>query len=486
MKNLLDTRGNILNACLSLLSLLVPRHIMIVLAIFSLAIPTYASGYVVDNDPPIATIKAEKELFIPSNVNRVPEGNDFNDPDSQYCHQRSAVSENFAIFWAKEYGDDPSKHEEQRMRFDVQDILKECERFYDAYVNKFKYLIKGNSVSDKYKSIIWIIESSQGTAFGGGSENVGMMWCPVSRISRNPYCTAAHELGHSFQYMLRQDGGRGVPGGYNEMQAQWFLWNVYPEWMTIENYHLVNFMKETHFAFLHGTNIYRSPYVLEYWTNKHGVEFMGKLSREVEQGEDAVAAYKRVNNVTQSQFNAEMYDAYARFMTWDMSRIREVAKPYANQHFTTLNKVKKDWYRIATDKCPQNYGYNGIKLNVPAAGKTVTIDFNGIAGAEGFEANNIDKAGWRYGFVAYKKNGERVYSPMFSKAKGKSKFKVPADTEYLWLVVMGAPTEHWANPAPQRRQPGQGQDAPPPPPKDAQWPYEFKLVGTTLDPAMVQ
>jgi hypothetical protein len=271
--------------------------------------------------------------------------------------------------------------------------------------------------------------------------------------------------------MLQEDSGRGLWGGYNEMQAQWFLWNVYPEWMALENYHLVEFMKKTHFAFLHETNIYHSPYVLEYWTNKHGVEFMGKLSREAQQGEDAVMAYKRLNHITQEQFNAEIYDACARFMTWDMPRIREVASPYINQHYTALNKVNGDWYRIAVDKCLQNYGYNGIKLNVPAPGETIAIDFNGIAGAEGYDAINTDKAGWRYGFVAYKWNGDRVYSPMFSNPTGISNFEVPANTECLWLVVMGAPTEYWANPGGENR--------------DAQWPYEFRLIGTTPDPAMV-
>ncbi len=43
--------------------------------------------------------------------------------------------------------------------------------------------------------------------------------------------------------------------------------------------------------------------------------------------------------------------------------------------------------------------YNGIKLKVPKAGTMVTLDFKGIAGAEGFHSVNVDKAGWRYGFI---------------------------------------------------------------------------------------
>lgn len=39
---------------------------------------------------------------------------------------------------------------------------------------------------------------------------------------------------------------------------------------------------------------------------------------------------------------------------------------------------------------------------------------------------------------------------------------------YLWLVVMGAPEEHWMNPSPESRE------------KDAQWPYRIRLKGTDL------
>jgi hypothetical protein len=37
----------------------------------------------------------------------------------------------------------------------------------------------------------------------------------------------------------------------------------------------------------------------------------------------------------------------------------------------------------------------------------------------------------------------------------------------LWLVVSGAPTEHWVK--------GRGDN------KDEQWPYQIRLTGTSLD-----
>ena len=75
--------------------------------------------------------------------------------------------------------------------------------------------------------------------------------------------------------------------------------------------------------------------------------------------------YKRLTDITQEQFNDEMFDACRRFVTWDMPRIEKVAARYANQHTTSLNAKDDGWYQIAVDKCPQNYGYNAIKLKVP-------------------------------------------------------------------------------------------------------------------------
>ncbi len=80
---------------------------------------------------------------------------------------------------------------------------------------------------------------------------------------------------------------------------------------------------------------------------------------------------------------------------------------------------------------------------VPAAGTRIKLGFKGIAGSAGYSNVKTDKAGWRYGFVASLKDGSRVYGKVFSNSNSTASFKVPRDTEYLWLVVSGAPSEHW-------------------------------------------
>lgn len=55
---------------------------------------------------------------------------------------------------------------------------------------------------------------------------------------------------------------------------------------------------------------------------------------------------------------------------------------------------------------------------------------------------------------------------MQSAAKGSVSFAAPEgmDVEHLWLVVMGAPTEHWRN--------IDGEENP----GDAQWPYSIRIA----------
>ncbi len=418
-----------------------------------------------------------QELLLPPRIGHVPAGNDFNKADSEFCFQRSKATEHFVLFWAKEYGADPLTNSVAKRRFNVDEVLKEADRFYRYYVDTLKWVDRNTSFATQYKFLFFVVGGTNGTAFGGSTDNkIGTFWTPATRINHGPYGVVAHELGHSFQALDRADGAASFSGpSIGEMTSQFMLWQVYPEWQTFENYHLNDFMKATHLAFLHRDNQYHTCYPLEYWSCKQGVDFIGKMWREVQRGEDPVMTYKRLTKINQQQFNDEMFDACRRFVTWDLPRIDKVAARYADQHSTSLNRSVDNWYRIAADKCPQNYGYNAIKLKVPAAHAKVTLAFKGLAGAQGFSQTQLDKAGWRYGFLAHKDDGSRVYSQMCSKANGSAEFSVPANTKFLWLVVMGAPTEHWIRPAAPRGRAA----ATAPTNTSEQWPYTFHLTGTS-------
>ncbi|MCF8358084.1 MAG: DUF6055 domain-containing protein [Prolixibacteraceae bacterium] len=64
---------------------------------------------------------------------------------------------------------------------------------------------------------------------------------------------------------------------------------------------------------------------------------------------------------------------------------------------------------------------------------------------------------------------------MYSNQDGEATFKVPKNTEYLWLVVTGAPTEHWIH---KRSRRGEKRG-------DEQWPYKIKLSGTSPDESVL-
>ena len=414
----------------------------------------------------------EKELYIPTGVRFVPDDNDFRDKESEFSFYRMVESDHVAIFWHREYGDDPMANPDESRRFDVNHMLEECERYFNYYVDELRLVEKGNSISDHYKLLLIVFGGDVATAFGGGAEDkVGIMWTNATRINRPPYGVLAHEMAHSFQFYARVDNGGGPRGPIMEVSAQYLLWQVLPEWMTFENYHLVDFMTATHFAFLHPRNMYNSPYVLEYWSQLHGKTLFGRVLRETEEGEDPVMTYQRITGIGQETFNDEMFDAARRFITWDLDRVRDVAGVYANQHTTALNELADGWFRIDPSKCPQNYGYNGIRLDVPPAGTVVELEFRGIAGAEGYNAVHLDKAGWRYGFLASQNDGSRVYGEINRDPEGIATFTVPDGTEYLWLVVSGAPQAHW--PVVMRRNAAPDEDP------EENWPYQIRLSGTS-------
>ncbi|MFT3787317.1 MAG: DUF6055 domain-containing protein [Tepidisphaeraceae bacterium] len=450
-----------------------PQCALVVSALLSVAALCAA-----DSAPP-ASQPGAKELYLPAKIWNVPESNDFNNPESEFSFDRMVQSDNLALFWSKEYGRVPVEVADPKRRFDPQAALRECERFYHAYVDDLKFVEKGHSLTDRYKLLVFVIGGPGGTAFGGGEEDkVGILWTPASRINHPPYGALAHEMGHCFQYMVHADGAPGFksgPRGVNhtifEMTSQYMLWQVYPEWITFENYHLQGFREQTNLAFLHEANQYHSPFVLEYWSTRHGTDFIGKLWREARPGEDIVQAYQRLTRIDQKAFNDEMFDACRRFVTWDLPRVERVSKAYANQEITRFEQAEDGWFRIAPEKRPQNYGYNAIALKTPPANTKVTLHFKGMASAAADRGVKPELAGWRYGFLAVKEDGSRVYGDTQSDIDGETSFKVPTGTTRLWLVVIGAPTEHWPHIADGKEE------------NDEQWPYQIKLIGTALDAA---
>ena len=420
-----------------------------------------------ENESTTVPLPEGKEIYIPKDLRSM----DLQDPESKWSYHRMACTENFVIFWEKGFGDnlsDPPQLEGHSMKVNLKNLEEKLEHFYHYFYHTLQFA-KTGSKCDKYRMMVMINYSLEGTAYGGDYDGeIGALWIAPNRVQDEKLNCIAHELGHSFQSQITCDGQGEAWGGcgFFEMTSQWMLWQVNPDWMTDEKYHWDAFKTLTHKAYLHLENIYHSPYVIEYWSMKRRLPFIAELYRQGKRGEDPVMTYKRMTGLTQEQFCDEIFDACRHFINWDFPRVWKETRPYANQYTCKLNSMDDNWYQITPENCPENYGFNAIPLSIPPTGQTVTIEFCGEADKNGFHTINADKAGWRYGIVTITKEGKAVYGEMKADPVGKISYAVPENSspERLWFIVMGAPAEHWINPNQEE--------------KDAQWPYRIRITGS--------
>ncbi len=403
-----------------------------------------------------------KSIYIPTS---------FGDPtnaSSQYCYERSIESENWIVFWEAGYGTDPGDDPDPNMRVDVNYLLWVAEKSFVLYRDSLKFIEKGSSKTDDYKMIILLDYTIDWKAFGSGVDEVIGQLILSASAARAGMVTIAHEVGHCFQYQAGKDQYPLAPGapkvgwdyglgtngeggnGWWEQCAQWQAFKVDPgsQFNGVGAYLFAN-----HLNILHEKPRYDNYFIQDYWTYKHGWDFIGRLWRESYFPEDPVDAYKRITGLTQEEFNDEMYEHAARLTTWDIPHIIENGKSHIlDREMNPLIAAETEGWTIGADKCIENYGYNVVRLNTPDIPSKVSVYFEGKSGADGYRSINKTEAGWRYGFVALLENGKRIYSTMRSPKYDKVNDANPLDTlnfyvpdrcEKLWFVISGAPQKHW-------------------------------------------
>lgn len=379
----------------------------------------------------INSSKSEKKIFIPKDL----KNQDLNNPDCTWCYQRSDTSENFVYFWEKGFGNslsNPPRLDTVDMSVDLKNLKKKCEQFYAFYKDSLKFILPG-SKADTLKMMVMLKYSLEGTAYGGDyDQTIGALWVTPLRLRDTSLNCIAHEIGHSFQSQISSDGEGDSWGGsgFFEMTSQWMLRHVNPNWETDENYHFDSFKHLTSRAFLHSDNIYHSPYVLEYWSDKHGLAFIADLFRNGKIGEDPVVTYKRITNISQEEFNDEIFEAQSKIINFDFKNAYRQTRKYACQ-LNTPTVCTNGFWSVDKENFPQQYGFNVIEISIPK--NQVTIQF--------FSSGKEYEKCWRYGFVSITDNGKAVYtrpvrSGCVSFEKGDSK---PA---HLYFVVMNAPETH--------------------------------------------
>lgn len=418
--------------------------------------------------------RKEKKVVFPEGLMQKPD--EFKDRKSKFNIYHMAEGPNVAILYENKWGEDPEN--DPKLPLDRKKAVEYGENIYAWMIDVAGFANRTTSVAAKYKMLIFVHYSAEGGAVGYGKPDVGVLEVKqpgIMKVNKHGLPEILqHEIMHSFQYITHYDDveNYGWAGPIYEMTSQWSLTRRWPDWPDLEYNHFKDFMKNTHKAFMHEDNQYHSPYVLIFWEYKHPMMvskiWKGNIAAD---DKDAVQTYKRLNNMTQEQFNDEMFEGASRFVTWDIPHMKEANAKHIDKHQYQLKEVSALKYQVLPEACPQNYGYNCIKLKTPAAGKTVAIDFEGNTNLNGYKIKNSAYKGWRYGFVALKENGERIYGEMNNENSKKVTFTIPeGGIKYLWFVVMGAPTTHWKH-----KQSNKTIN------NENHWPYEFTLNGTTLD-----
>lgn len=406
-------------------------------------------------------------------------GNNYMDDNSRWSFSRSMESEHFVVFWEKGFGSDPTKA--QTYRFNPKTVLQNAEKIWDTYVTQLGFLVPGRSTTDTYKIQLYVLYQSEWRADASGVDGkMGIGHMSAGAIGARGGHTVAHEIGHTFQYLVSADLGQqhgynygygeGASGGNGwwESCANWQAYKVYPERQFTDGEYFEGHLPKCHLNLLHEDWRYENCFVQDYWCMKHGQDFIGRLWRESNKPEDPVETYKRLNKLSQDQLCDEFYEGFARMATWDIDGIRDRASHRIGQHQSHLTRTDEGAWRVDAAYCPQNYGYNIINMNAAAGGTVVKAHFKGIAGADGYRKINVGKAGWRYGFVAYTQDGQTVYGETARDKEGTATLTLPDGCQRLFFVVMGAPTEHWRHPWDDNAQ------------NDEQWPYEVTFEGTDL------
>lgn len=454
----------------------------------------------------------ERYLAKPSGYNNC----DYTKETSQWCFQRSMESEHFICFWENGL----TKNAANNITYggytmNVKTLLNNAEKIFDVYVNKLGFLEVGNSITDKTKIHMYIVKTAwdgsdwradgsgqdgtewyyNGTTKSSRTKNVALFHCtPRAATARNGH-TPAHEIGHSFQYLTGADSkfvhgmsyglGSGNDNEWWEDCANWQAYKVYPEMQYSDGEYYEQYLGKHHLNIHHEDIRYTSCFYHDYWCQKYGQDIIGRIwrSADASRREDPTQVMMRLTGMDVATFGDFMYETFSHLTSMDIEGIhsnsqakignepQRLIEPTASVRTNLLDGDKQYWI-VDPAYCPQNYGYNANPLKVPAAGTVIKAHFRGLPGCEGYNKVRTSYAGWRYGLVAYTKDGKRIYSDMGKTKEGEVSLTVPEGCQNLWLVVVGAPTQYWSHSW------TSGVSSSSFPYNNEQWPYAVKFDGT--------
>lgn len=407
-----------------------------------------------------------KKIYIPEDLRKM----DLQADTSQWSLKRSIETDDLILMWERGFGHDtsnPPMLEGKPMGFNLANLRDRVQSFYTFFRDTLQFSQPG-SKCDQYKMMVMVMYSLDGTAYGGTYDNfIGALWVAPNRIQDQKMNCMAHELGHSFQLQIPADsvGDAWGGSGFFEMTSQWMLWQVNPDWLTDENYHFEAFKKLTHKAYLHLDNIYHSPFVIQWWSDLHGRKSIAELYRQGRIGEDPVMTYKRLYGLSQDEFNREMLRGYQHLVNFDFKHARKETRKYACTFNTELQGTGEHSMKVGSGyrpkQFPEEYGFNAILLDsLVDIQKPVEIELRGVSRS----ASPLGSSKNLHALTGITTDDEEIYSDINAEH-----FEVPEGKtlKHLYLIVMGAPEEHYMIPMPTEENPE------PPKAELETFPYEF-------------
>ena len=440
------------------------------------------------------------------------------DPDNRYTwsRTRSVESDNVVVFWDKGYGSTLPSKAPWPYRVDEQELLRQCEAFYDLEINRLGFVDPATTNLRKYKVMVLLNHTTDWVCYGAGYDfEVSALWLGPSACQPVGHAVA-HEVGHSFHYMCYADAtgnshvssqtvgtGFHLPVGNGqtiwEQTAQWQANQSFPELMFQESIGI--FRMSHNYAFTHEWHRYQSYWFL-YFLNQHygDITTVAQVWRQPMTGAtDFNQALMKLKGLDAVELYRLYYDYAARCATWDYDACVPYRNPYIGDFDYRCVKTADKTWQVALASTPQSTGFNIIPLKVPQAGTAVTTCFtalkNGAPLASGDPAEMLDgESRWakqnrttyisngisasrafRLGYVALMKDGSRRYfheDSLYCQGSGEQTaditMTVPEGVSRLWLIVSPAPRRYvqhkWSERATNAEQ----------------WPYRFELEGTDL------
>ena len=396
-------------------------------------------------------VQAQKKVYIPKEFST-------DSALKTWSVERSYQSANFVVFWGPVVGADPLNYSNKKLSFDPVAVTQTLEKIYDKYINELHFCSDGpNTNLGRYKIIIvmnetWPKGGPSGWAFGGAyNDTIGAMW--VHPNATRDGAALSHELMHSLQAQNAIQENK-VGGGFNfdnsgffwEGHANFMRTQIYPElaatdmprWLATGMYH----WSSTRHHYIN----YDLLYTIQ---QQDGMQLINRLWHESLPKEHPLVTLKRLKGWNQNQLDDFIYSYAKREVTADYTingvgsviraerrRLKAREPHYLWRQYTLLQKVGNlpGRYVVPGLLAPQDYGFNIIPLYTNCAAKLIQVKFKGHAEVD-------TTAGWRYGFVAVKKDDSTArYSEMYSAGEKEISFQLMADEEQVFLVVVGAPT----------------------------------------------